>query len=137
MSKEKIIYDLLASGATVRSVAGVVGVSTKTVLEVRAKYPEKFPPRSKTGPKGYQKKNKKPKILISARVPPETYANVEKARIILRLNKSDFLIRVLSSFFDETPSGFRLSQSECGCPELSDPETDLNECPHCGFYLPF
>ena len=138
MKNEQEIFNRLKNGCTVREVSKYLGVSTTTVQAVRKKHPDIFPPNAKKGhAKRYQKKGVQKKVLIAGRVPPEIWSKIEKTMRLKGLTQTEFLERFFKANFYEEPHDFRFSQKDCDCVELSKPDCKINQCPDCGFFMPF
>ena len=138
MKKENQIFELLKAGSTIRNISGLLGVSTATVQAIRKKHPDIFPQNAKKGhAKRYQKKGVKKKVLVAGRVPPEIWSKIEKTMRLKGITQTEFLEKFFKANFYEEPHDFGFSQKDCDCVELSKPDCKINQCPDCGFYLPF
>lgn len=123
---EKCIIDALNNGKTIKETAALCDVTLLTATNTAKRH-------------GIDYKVKK-KPLLSIRIPPDIWAKIEKGMEVTKMSRTDFICKVFDSLFynsGEYPERWKHSQKDCQCTELMKPDTTLNQCPDCGFYLPF
>ena len=116
--KHNEIKSRLADKMTVKGISKVLGVSTKTVMEVRSAYPDEFKKRKPKPPK----KDKLGTQPIFGRVPTDIYNRFKSEMSARGLTISGLLRYILKQRYVDgryNHDNDYKPQSDCSCPDSS------------------